>query len=105
MMPTLLTGDFIFVNKYVYGLRLPVVNTKILEVGQPQRGDVIVFRLPSDPSTNYIKRLVGLPGDTIRYASKKIYVNDQPVELVRRRDLRWRGPAWIPAVARAARDR
>ena len=80
MMPTLLAGDFIFVNKYDYGLRLPVINTKILDVGEPQRGDVIVFRLPSDPSTNYIKRLVGLPGDTIRYANQKLYVNDQPVE-------------------------
>lgn len=82
MMPTLLVGDFIFVNKYAYGLRLPVLNTKILDVGAPERGDVIVFRLPSDPRTNYIKRLIGLPGDTIRYANKKIYVNDQPVEVV-----------------------
>lgn len=82
MMPTLLTGDFIFVNKYTYGLRLPVINTKVVDIGEPQRGDVIVFRLPSDPSTNYIKRLVGLPGDTIRYLNKKIYVNDQPVSVV-----------------------
>lgn len=82
MMPTLLVGDFIFVNKYVYGLRLPVINTKILEVGEPQRGDVIVFRLPSDPSTNYIKRLIGLPGDTIRYANQRLYINDQPIERV-----------------------
>ncbi len=82
MMPTLVVGDFIFVNKFDYGLRLPVVNTKILDIGEPQRGDVIVFRLPSDPSTNYIKRLVGLPGDTIRYLNKRLYVNDQPVELV-----------------------
>jgi signal peptidase I len=80
MMPTLLIGDFIFVNKYTYGLRLPVINTKILDIGLPRRGDVIVFRLPSDPSTNYIKRLVGLPGDTIRYVNKKLYVNDAPVE-------------------------
>lgn len=79
MVPTLLVGDFIFVNKYVYGLRLPVTNTKIVDIGAPRRGDVIVFRLPSEPSTNYIKRLVGLPGDTIRYANKRIYVNDQPV--------------------------
>src|SRR5499426_810884 len=63
MMPTLLDGDFIFVNKFAYGLRLPVLNTKILSIGEPKRGDVIVFRLPSDPSTNYIKRLIGLPGD------------------------------------------
>src|SRR5687768_7381105 len=56
MMPTLLDGDFIFVNKYAYGLRLPVINTKVVAVNEPHRGDVIVFRLPSDPSTNYIKR-------------------------------------------------
>jgi signal peptidase I len=65
MMPTLLDGDFIFVNKYAYGLRLPVVNTKMVAIDEPHRGDVIVFRLPSDPSINYIKRLVGLPGDHI----------------------------------------
>jgi signal peptidase I len=58
-----------------------VLNTKFLDVGEPRRGDVIVFRLPSDPSTNYIKRLVGLPGDTIRYVNKKIYVNDEPVDV------------------------
>jgi signal peptidase I len=82
MMPTLLIGDFIFVNKYVYGLRLPVINTKIFDVGEPRRGDVIVFRLPADPSTNYIKRLIGMPGDTIRYINKKLYVNDHPVEIM-----------------------
>jgi signal peptidase I len=65
MMPTLLDGDFIFVNKFAYGLRLPVINTKVVSIGEPKRGDVIVFRLPSDPSTNYIKRLVGLPGDHV----------------------------------------
>jgi signal peptidase I len=81
MMPTLLVGDFIFVNKYVYGLRLPVTNTKIVATGEPKRGDVIVFRLPSDPGTNFIKRLVGLPGDTIRYVNKRLYINDQPVEV------------------------
>src|SRR5690606_13480889 len=58
MMPTLLDGDFIFVNKFAYGLRLPVVHTKIVSTGEPKRGDVIVFRLPTDPSTNYIKRLI-----------------------------------------------
>ena len=63
MMPTLLQGDFIFVKKFSYGLRLPVTETKILETGAPERGDVVVFRLPSDPSINYIKRVVGLPGD------------------------------------------
>ena len=79
MMPTLLSGDFIFVNKYVYGLKLPVLNAKVVSIGEPQRGDVIVFRLPSDPSTNYIKRLVGLPGDHIRVTDKFLYLNDQKV--------------------------
>lgn len=79
MVPTLLVGDFIFVNKYKYGLRLPVVNTKILEIGDPERGDVVVFRLPSDPSTNYIKRLVGLPGDTVRYENRQLFINDELV--------------------------
>ena len=80
MVPTLLIGDFIFVNKYTYGLRLPVLNTKVLEVGEPARGDVVVFRLPSDPSTNYIKRLVGLPGDTVEYVNKRLYINGEAVE-------------------------
>jgi len=79
MVPTLLVGDFIFVNKYTYGLRLPVINTKILEIGEPERGDVMVFRLPSDPSTNYIKRLVGLPGDTVRYQNRRLFINDELV--------------------------
>jgi len=79
MLPTLLVGDFIFVNKYVYGLRLPVVNTKVWEIDDPMRGDVVVFRLPADPGTNYIKRLVGLPGDTVRYVNKRLYLNDEAV--------------------------
>jgi signal peptidase I len=77
MMPTLLDGDFIFVNKFTYGLRLPVVNTEVVALGQPQRGDVVVFRLPSDPSTNYIKRLVGLPGDHITVREKRVWVNGE----------------------------
>ena len=81
MMPTLLVGDFIFVNKYAYGLRLPVLNTKFLQVGDPHRGDVVVFRLPSDPSTNYIKRLIGLPGDVITYRGKQVFVNGDPVPI------------------------
>lgn len=75
MMPTLLDGDFIFVNKYAYGLRLPVLNNKVLDVGEPKRGDVIVFRLPSDPSTNYIKRLVGLPGDHIQVTGRYVHAD------------------------------
>jgi signal peptidase I len=83
MMPTLLEGDFIFVNKFAYGLRLPVLNSKIVEVGEPQRGDVVVFRLPSDPSVNYIKRVVGLPGDVVEYerASKRLTINGEQVPL------------------------
>jgi signal peptidase I len=80
MMPTLLVGDFIFVNKFTYGLRLPVANIKVLAIGEPERGDVVVFRLPADPSTNYIKRLVGLPGDTIQYVNKRLFVNGERVE-------------------------
>jgi signal peptidase I len=79
MMPTLLDGDFIFVNKFSYGLRLPVLNTKVVGVGAPKRGDVIVFRLPSDPSTNYIKRLVGLPGDHVVVKDRQVYINDKPM--------------------------
>jgi signal peptidase I len=79
MMPTLFDGDFIFVSKYSYGLRLPVTNTLLVPTGTPQRGDVIVFRLPPNPKINYIKRLVGLPGDRIRVdAANQLYVNDVP---------------------------
>lgn len=83
MMPTLLDGDFIFVSKFSYGLRLPVLNTKIVPLDDPERGDVVVFRLPSDPSTNYIKRLVGLPGDRIVAYDDQLYVNGElvPVQL------------------------
>ncbi len=81
MRPTLLEGDYIFVTKYSYGLRLPVTNTKVLDTGEPARGDVVVFRLPSDPSINYIKRVIGLPGDTIVYRDHRLTVNGEPVEL------------------------
>ncbi|MFZ5594809.1 MAG: signal peptidase I [Pseudomonadota bacterium] len=80
MMPTLLVGDFILVNKYAYGIRLPVINTKIIDVGEPRRGDIVVFRYPKDPSVDYIKRVVGVPGDRIGYYHKQIYVNGKPVE-------------------------
>ncbi|MBT8091534.1 MAG: signal peptidase I [Gammaproteobacteria bacterium] len=83
MMPTLLEGDFIFVKKFAYGLRLPVTETKIIETGEPQRGDVVVFRLPSDPSVNYIKRIVGLPGDEIVYARQRLTINGEPMQLTR----------------------
>ena len=81
MMPTLLQGDFIFVKKYAYGLRLPVLETKLIETGEPQRGDVVVFRLPSEPSINYIKRVVGLRGDLISYERHRLLVNGEQVNL------------------------
>lgn len=81
MMPTLIQGDFIFVNKWGYGLRLPVVNWKVLPIGEPARGDVIVFRKPSDPSVVFIKRLVGLPGDRIRVRGAEVSVNGEPAPL------------------------
>jgi signal peptidase I len=88
MMPTLYDGDFIFVSKYSYGLRLPVSNTLLVATGTPQRGDVIVFRLPPNPKINYIKRLVGLPGDHVRVdENNQLYVNDKPMP-------QERGPAY-----------
>lgn len=83
MMPTLLQGDFIFVEKYAYGLRLPVLETKIFETGQPERGDVVVFRLPDDPSINYIKRVVGLPGDRVQVVGHQLFINGAEVPLSR----------------------
>lgn len=83
MMPTLLQGDYIFVKKYSYGLRLPVIEKKIVETGAPDRGDVVVFRLPSEPSINYIKRVVGLPGDEVIYNQHRLTVNGEFVAVSR----------------------
>lgn len=79
MMPTLLDGDFILVNKFTYGIRLPVINDKVIEIGDPKHGDVMVFRFPEDPSQDYIKRVVGLPGDQIDYRDKQLYVNNEAI--------------------------
>jgi signal peptidase I len=79
MMPTLLTGDLILVNKFTYGLRLPVINTKITDGTPLARGDVVVFRYPPKPSMDYIKRVVGIPGDEVAYLNKKLTINGQPV--------------------------
>ncbi len=75
MKPTLLIGDFILVNKFAYGVRLPVIHKKILDLGEPDRGDVAVFRFPRDPRLDYIKRIVGVPGDRIQYRDKTLTVN------------------------------
>ncbi|WP_119153732.1 signal peptidase I [Caldimonas tepidiphila] len=81
MVPTLLVGDLILVNKYHYGVRLPVLNTKIVENNTPERGDVIVFRYPRNPSIDYIKRVVALPGDEVAYVDKRLYLNGKPVPM------------------------
>ncbi|GHC20759.1 signal peptidase I [Aidingimonas halophila] len=80
MKPTLEVGDFILVNKFAYGLRLPVINTKVIDIDEPERGDIMVFRFPQEPSVNFIKRVVGLPGDRIRYEDKTLYVNGEEVK-------------------------
>ncbi len=77
MMPTLLIGDFILVNKFEYGIRLPVLDTKIIANDEPERGDIVVFRYPLEPNTPYIKRIVGLPGDHISYRDKQLYINGE----------------------------
>ncbi len=82
MMPTLLVGDFILVNKFSYGIRLPVTHDKVIEISEPERGDIVVFRYPKNPSVDYIKRVIGLPGDRISYYKKKIMVNGKPTKQV-----------------------
>ncbi|OGT58709.1 MAG: signal peptidase I [Gammaproteobacteria bacterium RIFCSPHIGHO2_12_FULL_42_10] len=77
--PTLLTGDFILVNKFDYGVRLPVIHCKIHDIHSPKRGDIIVFRWPPNPSYDFIKRVIGVPGDHISYINKILYINNQPV--------------------------
>ncbi|MGB5199446.1 MAG: signal peptidase I [Sedimenticolaceae bacterium] len=81
MMPTLLVGDFILVNKFTYGLRLPVTKTKLVELGEPERGDIVVFRWPVNPRLDYIKRVVGLPGDRVRYQNKTLFINGEPAPI------------------------
>ncbi len=81
MIPTLQIGDLILVNKYQYGIRLPVIHRKIVELGSPQRGDVMVFRFPHNPTQDYIKRVVGVPGDMVEYSERRLSINGQPVPL------------------------
>jgi signal peptidase I len=79
MYPTLNIGDFILVNKFHYGIRLPVINTKIIGISNPERGEVMVFKYPHDPKINFIKRVIGIPGDVISYENKKLFINNKPV--------------------------
>jgi len=84
MIPTLQVGDFILVNKFTYGIRLPIVNKKLVQINDPQRGDVMVFHYPENPSLDYIKRVIALPGDTVEYRNKRLWIND--VEQTQRPD-------------------
>ncbi len=79
MIPTLWVGDLILVNKFTYGVRLPVINTKVIQVNNPQRGDVMVFRYPPQPNFDYIKRVIGVPGDEVSYLNKKLTINGKPL--------------------------
>jgi signal peptidase I len=80
MKPTLLVGDHLLVNKFIYGIRIPLTDKKILQFNEPQRGDVIVFIYPKDESKDFIKRVIGLPGDTVEIRDRKIYINDTLIE-------------------------
>lgn len=93
MMPNLLIGDFILVNKFSYGFRLPITNTKFIPVGEPRRGDVVVFKPPHAPDQNWIKRVVGLPGDRIGFHGDTLYINDEPLryELIGKYEGKGRG--------------
>lgn len=81
MMPTLLAGDYILVNKYTYGLRVPILNNTFFEIDHPKRGDVFVFHYPPEPTIDYIKRVVGLPGDKIQYQDKHLIINGKPLDV------------------------
>lgn len=81
MLPTLLVGDFILVNKFTYGIRVPIVNLKLADINEPRRGEVMVFRYPENPSLDYIKRIVGVPGDKIVYRNKRLWVNGEEVRV------------------------
>ena len=81
MLPSLFIGDFILVSKFSYGVRLPILKKKLIPMGDPDRGDVMVFRFPRDPKTNFIKRVVGLPGDVVSYHNKRLAINGKPVPI------------------------
>jgi signal peptidase I len=109
MIPTLLIGDFILVNKYAYGIRLPVLNAKVVDIGSPKRGDVMVFRYPEESSLDYIKRVVGLPGDRVEYRNKRLSINGRqiPVRQIEEYDRSDRGqvvPRYLEALNGVAHE-
>lgn len=81
MIPTLLVGDFILVNKFAYGIRLPILNAKIIDIDEPRRGEVMVFHYPGNPSLDYIKRVVGLPGDQVVYRNKRLWISGEEIKI------------------------
>ena len=83
MIPTLMIGDFILVDKNIYGYKIPLTNITLFENENPKRGDVVVFKYPEDQSINYIKRVIGLPGDKILYKNKRLYINDSEYPLIK----------------------
>lgn len=86
MIPTLQVGDFILVNKFTYGIRLPIINRKIVQLNNPERGDVMVFHYPENPSQDYIKRVIGLPGDLVEYHNKRLWINGVEQEHIFKED-------------------
>jgi signal peptidase I len=82
MMPTLVVGDFLLVNKFTYGIRIPVINKKLIALNEPKRGDIVVFRFPKDPTIDYIKRVVAVPGDKVVYENKQLTINDAPIKQI-----------------------
>ncbi|OIQ86969.1 signal peptidase I [mine drainage metagenome] len=100
MMPTLLVGDFILVNKYTYGLRVPILNNTFFEMSHPRRGEVMVFHYPKDPSLDYIKRVVGVPGDRIEYREKHLTINGRPLDVTADGDYSYVAPGLNQVVAK-----
>ncbi len=94
MIPTLLKGDQILVNKFIYGTRIPLSDVKVLPVREPRRGDIVVFEYPEDRSTHYIKRLIGLPGDTIQIVNKAVFVNGEKFDVA---DAQYEDPEVLPS--------
>ncbi len=92
MLPTLYVGDLILVNKFTYGIRLPILGTKVIDVNNPQRGDVMVFKYPKDPSVDYIKRVVGVPGDLVSYKGKRLSINGTPLSYEEQNEFLHDGP-------------